>query len=130
MASGLLIDSLTQAMSHAYLSGNALNLPWLGQAALRLVAPATYGPLPRGHAILTSEAWLVPTLDPWIVLPFRCLFLLQNPQRRELILDLLKRGQNRLTVRRDGFVVGCLRETNLPLSQSSIEQGRRQLRTD
>lgn len=70
-----LTASVAHAMSHGYLSGNALNLPWLAQAALHVIDPGSFGPLARGEAVLSREAWLISTLEPWIVLPFRLVFL-------------------------------------------------------
>lgn len=70
-----LMRSVGHAVSHSYLSGNALNLPWLAQAGLRVLAPGSFGVLSRGDDILASEAWLISTLDPWIVLPLRAFFL-------------------------------------------------------
>lgn len=52
------IRSLEQALTHPYLSGNALNLSWLHTWVLHLTQPETYGPLMNGQVdyIVTDRA--------------------------------------------------------------------------
>jgi hypothetical protein len=68
-------EAFGRAASHGYLSGDALNMAWLFQIALRAWAPDWFGGLPAPDAVLSREALLISTHEPAIVLPFRVLFL-------------------------------------------------------
>jgi hypothetical protein len=65
---GALLQSLDRAMTHAFLSGNALNLAWLHTWTLHLFHPDKYGALRDGHvdAIMAAE--------PLVKLPEKILF--------------------------------------------------------
>jgi hypothetical protein len=67
-------EAFGRAASHGYLSGDALNLSWLFQIALRAWAPDWFGDLPGRVAVLSREALLISTHEPAIVSPFRTLF--------------------------------------------------------
>jgi hypothetical protein len=69
-------EAFDRAASHGYLSGDALNLSWLSQIAVRAWAPDWFGGLPGRDAVLSREALLISTHEPAIVLPLRLLFAL------------------------------------------------------
>lgn len=69
-----LLASLRDALSHAYLSGNALNVNWIYGYLLHALRPDVFGPLASGPAALKQEALLIATADPLLILPQRILF--------------------------------------------------------
>lgn len=69
-----LFASLRDALTHAYLSGNALNVNWIYGYLLHALQPDVFGPLLSGPAALKSEALLIATADPLLILPQRILF--------------------------------------------------------
>ena len=52
-------------------------------------------------------------------------FVLENPQRRQVVLDALKRDQHRLAIRRDRAVVRGTRELDLSPPAAGVEDGLR-----
>jgi hypothetical protein len=69
-----LLLTLRDALTHNYLSGNALNVNWIYTWLLHVLRPETFGPLTSGPAALRSEALLIATADPLLILPQRLLF--------------------------------------------------------
>ena len=67
-----LLDSFKRALTyHKFLSGYALNLPWIETWLLHFINPGTYGGLPENHVI----EW-VNVFDPLVVWPNKLLFYL------------------------------------------------------
>jgi hypothetical protein len=66
--------TLRDALTHAYLSGNALNVNWIYTWLLHLLQPDVYGALASGPAALRHERLLIATADPLLILPQRLLF--------------------------------------------------------
>lgn len=67
-------STLRDALTHAYLSGNALNVNWIYTWLLHVLRPETYGALASGPAALRHESLLIATVDPLLILPQRLLF--------------------------------------------------------
>jgi hypothetical protein len=67
--------SLLHATGHSYLSGNALNAPWLVGYGLRAWRPEVYGGLSSGPDALKGEHLILDTRDPALVVPLRLAFL-------------------------------------------------------
>src|SRR4029077_8441247 len=66
-----LVASLGDALTHVYLSGNALNLNWILAYLLHLFRPDVFGTLTQGPAALRHETLLIATTHPLLVLPQR-----------------------------------------------------------
>jgi hypothetical protein len=66
--------TLRDALTHAYLSGNALNVNWIYTWMLHVLRPEEFGPLALGPAALRHERLLIATADPLLILPQRLLF--------------------------------------------------------
>ena len=69
-----LVLTLRDALTHAYLSGNALNVNWIYTWLLHVLRPETFGPLATGPAALRHETLLIATADPLLILPQRLVF--------------------------------------------------------
>jgi hypothetical protein len=69
-----LVASLRDALTHNYLSGNALNVNWILGYVLHLLRPDAFGAPVGGPAALRHESLLISTTDPLLILPQRVLF--------------------------------------------------------
>jgi hypothetical protein len=69
-----LFVTLRDALTHAYLSGNALNVNWIYTWLLHVLRPDAFGPLAYGPSALRNETLLIATADPLLILPQRLVF--------------------------------------------------------